>query len=100
MDIYLVKLYAMDFGILWSWNISYNFGVFRFSLNFAMSSFSVHEVQKIGIDNLFEILMWKLCKSFVTRKCAFSQGLLEFIWTEGCSGQSSNPGPALTILVL
>ena len=55
MDIYLVKLYAMDFGILWSWNISFNFGVFRFSLNFAMSSFSVHEVQKIGIDNLFEI---------------------------------------------
>jgi hypothetical protein len=55
MDIYLVKLYAMDFGILWSWNISYNFEVFRFSKNFAMSSFSVHEVQKIGIDNLFEI---------------------------------------------
>ena len=32
-----------------------NFGVFRFSLNFAMSSFSVHEVQQIGINNLFEI---------------------------------------------
>ena len=28
------------------------------------------------------------------------QGLLEFIWTEGCSGWSSNPGPALAILVL
>ena len=59
MDIYLVKLYAMDFGISWSWNISFmyihNFRVFRFSLNFAMSSFSVHEVQKIGIENLFEI---------------------------------------------
>jgi len=27
------------------------------------------------------------------------QGLLEFIWTEGCSGQSSNPGPALAIFV-
>ena len=55
MDIYLVKLYAMDFDILWSWTIFYNFGVSRFFLNFAMSSFSVHEVQKIGIDNLFEI---------------------------------------------
>jgi hypothetical protein len=28
------------------------------------------------------------------------QGLLEFIWMEGCSGQSSNPGLALVILVL
>ena len=27
------------------------------------------------------------------------QGLLEFIWTEECSGQSSNPGIALAILV-
>ena len=27
-----------------------------------------------------------------------SQGLLEFIWTEGCLGRSSNPGPALAIL--
>ena len=25
------------------------------------------------------------------------QGLLEFIWTEGCSGRSSNPGPASTL---
>ena len=30
----------------------------------------------------------------------FRQGLLEFIWTEGYSGQSSNPGLALAILVL
>ena len=29
-----------------------------------------------------------------------NQGLLEFIWTEGCSGRSSNQGPALAILVL
>ena len=28
----------------------------------------------------------------------FAQGLLEFIWTEGCSGRSSNPGPTLAIL--
>ena len=28
------------------------------------------------------------------------QGLLEFIWTEGYSGQSSNPGLSLAILVL
>ena len=28
------------------------------------------------------------------------QGLLEFIWTEGYSGGSSNPGLALAILVL
>ena len=34
--------------------------------------------------------------------CLFEsdQGLLEFIWTEGCSDQSSNPGRALAILVL
>ena len=31
---------------------------------------------------------------------SFIQGLLEFIWTEGCSDRSSNPGPALNILVL
>jgi hypothetical protein len=28
------------------------------------------------------------------------QGLLEFIWTEECSNRSSNPDPALAILVL
>ena len=28
------------------------------------------------------------------------QGLLEFIWTEGCLGRSSKPGTALAILVL
>ena len=28
------------------------------------------------------------------------QGLLKFIWTEGYSGRSSNPGLALAILVL
>ena len=31
-------------------------------------------------------------------KDAKGQGLLEFIWTEGWLGQSSNPGPALAIL--
>ena len=43
-------------------SIFYGHGIFSitlesldFFLNFAMSSFSVHEVQKIGIDNLFEI---------------------------------------------
>ena len=29
-----------------------------------------------------------------------NQEQLEFIWTEGCSGRSSNPGLALAILVL
>ena len=32
--------------------------------------------------------------------CLMIQGLLQSIWTEGCSGRSSNPGPALAILVL
>ena len=32
--------------------------------------------------------------------CVSSQGPLEFIWTEGCFGRSSNPGPALAILLL
>jgi hypothetical protein len=36
----------------------------------------------------------------MTLRYNFMQGLLEFIWTEGCSGQSSNPGPAMAILVL
>ena len=41
----------------------------------------------------------------IIKKCYFvelelTQGLLEFIWTEGYSGRSANPGLSLAILVL
>ena len=34
----------------------------------------------------------------VYRSTGTEQGLLEFIWMEGCSGRSTNPGPALAYL--
>ena len=45
------------------------------------------------------VTIWKIVyiKDFPSMLC---QGLLEFIWTEGYSGQSSNPGLALAIIVL
>ena len=38
--------------------------------------------------------------NMLTENYVISQGLLEFIWMEGYSGQSSNPGLAMAILVL
>ena len=60
---------------------------------FRIVSVSGHSLYALGTYSI------KICQ-IVAGFDKTIQGLLEFIWTEGCSGRSLNPGPALAILVV
>ena len=46
----------------------------------------------------FQARMSSLSSTFYDLSAMIHQGLLKLVWTEGCLGQSSNPGLALAIL--
>ena len=59
--------------------------------------FSQKKIHSMMKKMTWTFLSMRICN---LETVVFIQGLLEFIWTKVCSGQSSNPGPALAILVL
>ena len=70
----------------------------------AHSQYPPHSAVPLEKKNAVEIHDKRTNSKFNVNKHNFYdliiQGLLEFNLTEECSGRSSNPGPALAILVL
>jgi hypothetical protein len=56
-------------------------------------------LEMMALIKIFTLLIFLNILIFLLVSPYLTQGLLEFIWTERCSGQSSNPGLDLAILV-